>query len=435
MRATRLVLLAGLAAAAAACQATPEKIATWKGTQKGPGKLREVVQDDGADPHLRALAFSALIEIGMAMDARQDLQRATPQARAAIAHEAIQPLVGVLGDTLARAGTTTPAQRSAKDALFVLRADAAAADRAQIDQLLIKWTTADLSARASLGGESTEKILTAIGPSAAPAVVPLVRGGPDLILAAKLVGELGDADAQKRASAALLELARSGPGGTRAVPEPVLQSLGLVGGDDATAFLLLLANQAGADTREKALLALAQGKLSAGNDKALAGALAIASDTHAPGGVREAAFGVAEKVGPAAVGGLIKLFTDHDEVVRWRAVEAALKAGGKEAIARVLPALPEDRPVKSEDLDSYVVHDLALIGKEALPQLVAAAKAPGHELGRIAAIRTLGRIGGAAEAAALSALTGDHGTAKTLQPATTVGDEAEKAKAALGQRK
>jgi len=260
-----------------------------------------------------------------------------------------------------------------------------------------------------------------------------VKGGAELVFASKLLGELGEPAIKQQASAQLIALAKSGRGGMNSVAEPVLQALGYVGGPDATAFLLELGAKGGDDTRQKALFALAQGHLSAGDAKALAGAIAIAADTHAPGGVREAAFQVAEKLGPAAVGGIIALFSDHDSTVRFRAIEAALKAGGAQAIERVLPALPEDKPWKGEDLDSYVVHDLTLLGKEALPQLLLATKRP-PALGQIAAIRTLGRIGGPTQASALALLAADHTTPRAFSPATTVGAEATRAKEEISKR-
>src|SRR5262249_47506857 len=97
----------------------------------------------------------------------------------------------------------------------------------------------------------------------------------------------------------------------------------------------------------------------------------------------------------------------------------------------------EDRPVKSEDLDSYVVHDLTQVGREGLPQLAAAAQQAGAGLGRIAAIRALGRMGGAPEAAILARVTADPARptpAQALVPATTVAAEADGAKSAIGKR-
>src|SRR4051794_30841357 len=94
-----------------ACRVTPEQIATWKGTQKGPGKLREVVLDGGADPKLRALAYVALIDIGLGQEAAHDLSTIDPRAHGAIAHEATDPLIAILGESVTRPVPTTAAQR------------------------------------------------------------------------------------------------------------------------------------------------------------------------------------------------------------------------------------------------------------------------------------------------------------------------------------
>ncbi len=426
-----------LAFAIVACQATPEQITTWKGTQKGPQKLREVVKDKAASPQLRALATAALIEIGMGPEAAQDRADADPEARAKIARELVAPLAALLGESTTQAVPTTPPQRAAKDALFLARADAEPSDRARIDEILLKWTTVDLSARATQGGQSTEKILTTIGPAAAPVLVGLAKPGPELVFASQLIGVLGDRDAQKRAAEPLIASVRGGGSGSRGPQESLLQALGLIGGADATALLLEIAARSDVPTatRQKALYALAQGHLSAGDEKALTGSLAIIHDARAPGEVREAAFQVAEKLGAAAVGGLTTLFTDHDSVVRFRAVEAALHAGGANAIAPVLAALPEDRPVKSEDLDSFVVHDLGLIGKEGLPAILRAAKGEGvHGLGQVAAIRSLERQAGADALSMLGSLSGNTATVRSLVPATQVAVEARRAADAIGKR-
>jgi HEAT repeat protein len=84
--------------------------------------------------------------------------------------------------------------------------------------------------------------------------------------------------------------------------------------------------------------------------------------------VREAAFQLLEKL-PSSVGGLVLLMRDPDATVRWRAVEAALAAGKQNAVVPVLEALDPTAKYKKEDLDSYVVHDLVLVGAPALPPL------------------------------------------------------------------
>ena len=108
--------------------------------------------------------------------------------------------------------------------------------------------------------------------------------------------------------------------------------------------------------------------MSPGDSALQAAALRIAGDKKAPGKVRESAFQLLEKM-PTAVTGLVGLMHDSDETVRWRAVEAALAAGKDKAVVPVLEALNPAGKYKSEDLDSYVVHDLVLVGPTALPPL------------------------------------------------------------------
>ncbi len=424
-----------LTMSATGCAPTPEKIAGWKGTQKGPQKLRETVEST-ADAHVRALAVAALVEIGLGNDATQALAKATPADRNAIAHEVTEPLAALLGESASHPVPTSPVQRAAKDALFQARGDADVNDRKRIDTLLIGWTTADLATRSSLGGESTEKILRAIGASAAPALVPLVRQGPDLMTAAHLIGELGDRDTKDKAAAQLIAVIRSGPGRLERVPEPPLQALGLVGGEAATRFLLEVAHQGGVEAREKALYALGQGSLSAGNATALEGAGEIAADAHAPGKVREAAFEVMEKMGPPAVTAITKSFADHDSTVRFRAFEAAVKAGGIAGVSQVLAAWPEDRAVKNADLDDFMAHDLVALGHDAVSALAKAAHTVKRaSLGQIAAIRALAQLAKKADGALLDDLVDLGEVCGKLTPPTRVGDEAKRARDTIVARK
>ncbi|MCU1276914.1 MAG: hypothetical protein JWM53_460, partial [bacterium] len=161
---TPVVVAAALAFSAIACSPTPEKIARWKETERGPGKLRETVQQSGLDPALRAQALAALVEVGMTQDAIADLGKVDDKDRKAIIHDAVPRLAELARGSGIAGSATTRAQREAKDALFLLRADAADADRALADTALIEWTTADLNGRMSAGGHSSEKILLAIGP-------------------------------------------------------------------------------------------------------------------------------------------------------------------------------------------------------------------------------------------------------------------------------
>jgi len=71
------------------------------------------------------------------------------------------------------------------------------------------------------------------------------------------------------------------------------------------------------------------------------------------------------------VGGLVLLMRSADETARWRAVEAALAAGKQNAVVPVLEGLDPGAKYKKADLDSFVVHDLVLVGAPALGPLKA----------------------------------------------------------------
>ena len=358
-------VVVGLSLGNVGCDPTPEKIARWKETERGPAKLRDALQRSGLDPSLRAQALAALVELGMTQEALGDLAKLDDKDRRAIVHEAVPRLAEVARGSGIAGSATTRAQREAKDALFALRSDATAEDHARADAALIEWTTADLNGRMSAGGNSSEKILVAIGPRAAPRLAELMQpGSPQLLAAASILGKVADADTRSRAADQLIQKIRQ----ARSLDDPTLQALGMVGGPRATAFLLENAEHGAEATREKALLALAQGNVSANDATAQAAALRIAADKKAPGKVRESAFQLLEKM-PSSVSGLIGLMRDPDETVRWRAVEAALSAGKDKAVVPVLEALNPAGKYKKEDLDSYVVHDIVLIGPSALPEV------------------------------------------------------------------
>src|SRR5262249_3223440 len=148
-----------------------------------------------------------------------------------------------------------------KDGLFVLRDAAEPADEAAIDDLLVAWVTVDLAGRSSEGGHSTEQILTAIGPRAGNRLVEVIgdnrTSDASRMMAATLIGKLGDKPAREQAGTKLVEIARR----EKTIQETTLQMIGLVGGDHATAFLTQTAEnpQAGDKVRQKALFSLAQG--------------------------------------------------------------------------------------------------------------------------------------------------------------------------------
>jgi hypothetical protein len=345
---------------------TPEKIETWKGTEKGPGKLRDAVKNASVAPALRAQALVALVELSMASEAIDDLHRGSDADRQAVAKEAAPRLAQLAGTGN---GVTTRQQRGAKDALFLVRADTTGDDRAKADDALIAWTCADLAGRSQQGDQSTDKILTAIGPRAVPKLIEILSDdGANQIFAAALVGKIGDATSKVRAADVLVDAGKRAVTRTHDVSEGLLMAISSIGGAHAVAFMVDQGEHGPELVRKKALLALSKGNIS-GDANALAAAARLAADQKAPNDIRDAAFEVAEKVGPTAVPKMIELMKHPQDLIRWRAVEAALSAGGPGAVKPVLEALDPKKKYKPDDLDSFVVHDLQMVGKPAVPAL------------------------------------------------------------------
>jgi hypothetical protein len=426
-------ILLGILALLGGCDVTPEKIETWKGTEKGPGRLREAVKNGSLAPDLRGMAVSALAELGMMGELEEDLKAVAEADQKPIVKAAV-PLLVKLAQAKGEAEGTTRVQRNAKDALFLLRDRAAPEDRNAIDDALIAWTTVDLSGRMSAGGSSSDRILTAIGARAGARLVEVIGDAkttpPSRMEAAKLVGKIGDKATREQAGVKLVELARK----ERQPPEATLQQIGLVGGDHAVAYLTQLAEDGHqtAVVRQKSLFALAQA--TPADPAGLPAALRVAGDKKAPGEVRDAAFELAEKIGSQAVGGLLKLLDDKDEQVRWRAVEAALKAGRESAVVPVLEGLSQSGKYPKDDLRSFVVHDLELIGASALPPLREELKSKSW-VARLTAVEGIERLGKADDAARVEALAGDGAKLAGWPAGTTLGAEAKTVAVALKARK
>ncbi len=419
--------LLGLVLLGAGCGTKAEDIERWKGTQKGPGKLKDAVAQASLPDELRGQAAAALFEIGDAQSAMAGLEKQTPEKRAA----AVTAALPILEKQLAVDG---PKATAAKDALFSLRPLASAADRTKIDTLLVAWLVKDLAPRLNQGGHSGEKILIAAGSIAAAALVPLCQpASPQLGIVSSLIGRIEDKPARDRAAAGLIGAAQKT--GTGEIPQALLQAIAQVGGAAAGEFLVEVAESPRKDSRSLALVALIAAPADTRTEKVLAGLGRVASDKKAPGKAREAAFNVAEKFGPVALPTLVKLIDQAEETLRWRAIEAAFLAGSEAAVDPVLRALPAAAKYKLEDLDSYIVHDVRKVGDKAAPKLTALlADATTTPITKIAALRALGAVGKAADAAALKKLTSDTAVQKNLTPPTSIGKEAETTIAALAKR-
>ena len=429
-----LLALFSLAALSPGCDVTPENIQRWKETEKGPGKLQDALKNDSLSPDLRSQALTALVEIGMLSDAEKDLKEVPESRRREVVHAAVKPLLAMAegGGKASPADGPRRLQREGKDALFAFRDAATPEDRARMDDALIAWITVDLTGRMTAGAHASDQILAAVGARAggklAAVIADPATSEPNRTEAARQLGKIGDKPAREQAGAQLVERAKK----AKKLEESLLQQLGFVGGDHAVAWLTAVAEDGKESPalRAKSLFALAQ----AADPATLPAALRLAGDGKQPGEVRDAAFELAEKLGPPAVPGLSHLLDDKKDLVRWRAVEAMMSAGKTQAVAVVLEGLPPGKSYGKEDLHDYVVRQISPLGVAALPALRDELKSK-NWVARLVAAEAIAEIGKPEDADRLEALGGDDTHLKGWPGGATVGSEAKLLAAGLRAKK
>jgi hypothetical protein len=408
------------AVAVPSCESvSSEKIQTWKGTQKGPGKLQDALKSGSVDPKLRAEAALALVDIGMIDDVEQVFASMPAGERNAVTAQAIPLFAGEL-----KTGSVEKA-RAARDALFTLRAHATPAEQAQIDAALLPSIESDLRAGRITGGRhSLDKMLSGMGPSAAPMIVKLLQEPAAPIPAlTELLSKVGDDSTREQAGAVLVKRAAAMP----EIQAQTWRALGTVGGKAVNTFLMQKVLQGS----EVDAVAAAQALQVKGDADLLPFALEVASNAKANKAVRDEMFGLLEKIGPPARDGLLKIIAgDPEELVRYRAYEAALAAGKAEAIVPALEAFSEKATYKRQDVVDFLVKDIQKLGasgKGALPKALAS----GSALARMTAVLAYEAMGTAADAPAVAKLSGDKGTVRGFGANETVGREAARVAAAL----
>ena len=412
-----------LALGLAGCEsATSERIQAWKATQKGPEKIESALRSSNVPANLRAEAAVALVDIGR--PEKVDEIMATLQAGER--WEIIKTVIEL--DSKLVASPQPPKVRDARDTLFGVRAYAPPEEQKRIDGILLASIERDLAeGRFSGGRHSLEKMLTAIGPSAGPMLVRLL-GDPKAPYRglAELLVKVCDEPTRDAGGAALLGRLPAG----KPIPNDMWLALGTLGGPKVTEFLSAKMQKGAAEEAIAAAKALQQSRF----PSVLALALKIAGDPKAHKELRGEAFGVVEKIGgPEAQKGLLDIIAaDQNDIVRYRAHEAALEVGKAEAIVPALEAFSGKLSFKREDVVDFLVKDISKVGTKAKPAVLAALASP-SALARMTAVLALeaplpgnakARLGAPEDAAALGKLAGDKGKLKGFPAGTTVGSEA-----------
>ena len=408
-----LWVLGSLTLFAACNRVTPDNIALWKTTEKGPHKLADAVTDRGLDPELRAQAAAALVDIGKAEDVEAELAAMPAAERWEVLARLVPIFVARLSD---------PAPEKAlgfRDALFSARAWARPEDQALIDAALLPGIERELrTGRVLNGRHSVQKILTAIGrPAGATLARLLGEPIPGYLAVAQLLSQVGDEAERERGAASLLARAEH----ERPIPAELWKAIGLLGGPAARKFLEGKV-AAGADHDEA--LAAVRALQERRDPSVLAFALATAGDAKADRAIRDEMFGVIETVGGLeARDGLIHIIqTDRDEIVRYRAFESLLVVAKSEALVRGLEAFPAAAVYKRADVEDLLVKLIEKLGPPARPALVAAL-ASSSPLARMTAVLSLEGLGRGADAAALETLRADEAVIKGFPVGQSIGHE------------
>jgi hypothetical protein len=236
-----------------------------------------------------------------------------------------------------------------------------------------------------------------------------------------------DAPTRDRGGAALLSRIPQGQ-----MPIDMWLSLGTLGGSQVAEFLSTKMQKGSTDDAIAAAKALQQSRF----PTLLPVALKIAGDPKANKELRGEAFGVIEKIGgPEAEKGLLRIIAeDKNDIVRYRAHEAALEVGKEAAIVPALQAFSTKLSFKRDDVVDFLVKDITKVGPNAKPQVLAALASP-SPLARMDAVLALeapplsnprGHLGVTGDVPVLLKLADDKATIKGFPSGVTVGSEAKR---------
>lgn len=281
------------------------------------------------------------------------------------------------------------------------------------------------SGRALGGRHSLEQHLGLLGPSATPTLAKLLADPKiPFVTVSELIARTADAPTREQAGKVLIQRFSAGE-----MQGPMWQALAQVGGPTVTDFLKRKVETG----RDAESIQAAQALQALHQDPTLVPfALRLAGDPQARKGVRDEMFGLAERLGgPLVRDGLIRIIaTDTEELVRYRAYEAALGAGRGEAIQPALEAFSLKQTYKRDDVVDYLVKDIQKLGPGSRPFLIKAL-ASGAPLARLVAVMALEQVGAPADAQAVERLFSDGAIVKGFGAGETVGKEAARVAAIL----
>lgn len=336
-----------LAFAAVGCEKTDhDSIDKWMRTEKGPGKLKKALSNEGIDADLSAHAAANMILMSKESEVYAALDAMSPGRRVQVVGALIPRLWNVarIND---EKQLPTPNQTAAKDALFTIRKYADDAQKQKIDEYLIDWYAVISYEKRATAGIGGAKIIRTIGPAAGKKLSSILN---------QMIAMPGQEKVKIVISKQLLlGMAASGD------PEAVKYILDLIPMDRGDKDLPKRAM----DVLYIAFIDPGQEDFPLVGPEALVPNIemltAIAKDDRQPGKIVNDAVALIRATGqPHCYAPLLSMVGSphNDERFKYVAAVNALICGGTKTIAEVVNALPETRPYIKEELQGSVVKQI-----------------------------------------------------------------------------
>jgi len=330
------------------CQKTDhDSIDKWPRTEKGPGKLKKAIEDEGLEPDLSAhAAVNMITRSSQEAEVRAALERMSQGRR----QQVVEKLMPRLWDAARVEDEKKPANNTqimAKDALVTIRKYADDAQRTKIDGYLVDWYGVySYEARAGGGQYPGAVVARMVGPALTKKLIDVVntflaapgqekskfRINDDLMLA---IAASGAPEGVKK----LLEIVKLDRGDDT-LPTRALDALFKTYVDPGGLFDLRTP-----ESLEQNLDAL----------------VALAKDDTQKGKVTNDAISLIRAVGqPKCLPPLLSMVATPHRSSRFKYVTAnnALRCGGVKAIGDVVRALPDGAYVK-EELTGRIAGEIA----------------------------------------------------------------------------
>ncbi len=380
----------------AGCEKTNhESIDKWTGTQKGPGKLKKALADEGLDPDLSAHAGVNMVRMGNDPEVREVFEAMSPARRVQVIDK-LAPRLWDVARIEKEEDLPAPPQIVAKDALISLRKYASDTGKQQIDAYLIDWyATISYEKRATVGAVLGAAVMRMVGSA----------GGKKLMTVANLTIAAPGQEKQKNriGDELMLGLAASGN------PDAVKYLIDIVKMDRGDETLPKRAMNAlhTAYVNPGGLFDLADPAALAPNLDAL---VAIAKDESMPGQVVNDAIELIRAVGsPACLPPLLAMipYPHREPRFRYTVAYAGVLCGGTAAFLDVVKALPDSGNYAKDDLNGAVSGEIAKLSPRAKVQEgLRTLLADNHRMTRWVAIEALTLMKSVEDAPAIAALSG-----------------------------